>query len=95
MDKFYKYSIITLVAIVLVCMAMGYIGYKVGGNKATDDQVNELGGGGKTYSPFTIEGFGENGEYVGFGAVGAAGGFVVGYIFPTLFGNSTTSRRKD
>jgi hypothetical protein len=95
MDKFYRYSIITIVVIVLVCMAMGYVGYTVGGNKATDDQVNELGGGGTTVSPFTIEGFGENGEYVGFGIVGAAGGFVVGYIFPTLFGNTNTQRRKD
>ena len=95
MDKFYKYSIITIVAIVAICMAMGYVGYIVGGNKATDDQVNNLGGGGHTYSPFTIEGFGENGEYIGFCAAGCVGGFIVGYIFPTLFGNKTSPRRID
>ena len=95
MDRFYKYCIITIVAIVAVCMVMGYVGYIVGGNKATDDQVNDMGGGGSTYNPFTIEGFGENGEYFGFFAAGCAGGTIVGYIFPTLFGNNTSLRRKD
>ena len=85
MDKFNKYALITLIAIVGVLLAMAYIGYQVGGNAATDDQVNDKAGGGKTYSPFTIEGFGENGEYVGFCAAGCVGGFIVGYIFPTLF----------
>jgi hypothetical protein len=95
MDKFNKYAIITIIAIVAVCLVMGYIGYQVGGNAATDDKVNDKAGGGTTYNPFTIEGFGENGEYVGFCVVGCVGGFIVGYIFPTLFSNNTLPGRKD
>jgi hypothetical protein len=95
MDKFNKYALITIAVIVAVLVTMAYIGYQVGGNAATDDQVNDKAGGGTTYSPFTIEGFGENGEYVAFCAAGCVGGFVVGYIFPTLFESNVGSRRKN
>jgi hypothetical protein len=93
MDKFTKYALITMVVIAAVCVTMGYIGYQVGGNAATDDQVNDKAGGGTTYSPFTIEGFGENGEYVAFFVAGSAGGFLVGYIFPTFMLKSKTESR--
>jgi branched-subunit amino acid permease len=95
MDRFTKYALITIVAIVAVLVAMAYIGYQVGGNGATDDKVNDKAGGGTTYSPFTIEHFGEVGEYFGFCAAGCVGGFLVGYIFPTLFNSNTESRRKN
>jgi hypothetical protein len=95
MDRFTKYALITIVVIVAVLVAMAYIGYQVGGNGATDDKVNDKAGGGTTYSPFTIEYFGEVGEYFGFCAAGCVGGFLVGYIFPTLFNSNTESRRKN
>ena len=40
MDKFTKYALIAMVVIVAVMPSMAYIGYKVGGNAATDDKVN-------------------------------------------------------
>jgi hypothetical protein len=75
---------------VAVLLVSAYIGYQVGGNAATDDQVNDKAGGGTTYSPFTIEnlGLGDNNEYVGFFAAGAVGGLLVGYIFPTFMSKS-------
>jgi hypothetical protein len=90
MEKFYKYAMVTLVAIVIVCVVMGYIGYQVGGNAATDDQADDKAGGGTAYNPFTIEnlGLGETNEYIGFFAAGAVGGFFVGYIFPTFMSKS-------
>ncbi len=93
MDKFTKYALITMVVIVAVMIVGAYVGYAVGGNAATDDIVNDLGGGGTTYSPFTIEAFGEEGEYVAFFIAGAVGGFIVGYIMPSVFNKSTTSGR--
>ncbi|MGD0996083.1 MAG: hypothetical protein ABR909_11240 [Candidatus Bathyarchaeia archaeon] len=96
MDRFVKYALIVMVAIVLVMLASAYIGYKVGGNSATDDKVNDAAGGnGDTYyNPFTIEHWGVHGEYVGFFSAGCAGGFVVGYIFPTVFKSNILPRRK-
>jgi hypothetical protein len=90
MDRLYKYAMITMVAIVFVCVVMGYIGYQVGGNAATDDQVDEQAGGGTSYNPFIIQnlGFGDTNEYIGFFAAGAVGGFLVGYIFPTFIAKS-------
>ena len=88
MDRFNKYALMTLILIVSVLLVSAYVSYHVGGNSATDDNVNNKAGGGTTYSPFTIEGFGENGEYVGFCLAGCVGGFIVGYIFPTVFKQS-------
>jgi hypothetical protein len=93
MDRFTKYALLTMSVIVLVMVVGGYIGYTVGGNAATDDIVNDLGGGGTTYSPFTIEVFGEEGEYVAFFIAGGVGGFIVGYIMPSLFNKNTPSGR--
>ena len=47
------------------------------------------------YNPFTIEHWGVHGEYVGFFAAGCAGGFGVGYMFPTVFKTNPMSRRKN
>jgi hypothetical protein len=86
MDKLYKYATITMVSIVIACVVMGYIGYQVGGNAATDDQADQQAGGGTSYNPFIIQnlGLGDTNEYIGFFAAGAVGGFLVGYIFPTF-----------
>ena len=97
MDKFNKYALITVTVIVAVLLVSAYVSYQVGGNKATDDTVNDkAGGNGNTYyNPFTIEHWGVHGEYVGFFAAGAAGGFGVGYMFPTVFKTTSLSRRKN
>lgn len=97
MDRFVKYALIVMVAIVLVMLASAYIGYRVGGNAATDDKVNAAAGsnGDTYYNPFTIEHWGVHGEYVGFFAAGCVGGFLVGYFYPTVFKSYITSRRKN
>ena len=94
MGRFTKYALVTLVLIVSIITVSAYIGFIVGGNGATDDKVNGMAGGGSTYSPFTIERFGEIGEYSGFFTAGAASGFIVGYILPSVLNNDAVSRRK-
>jgi hypothetical protein len=95
MDKFTKYALIAMVLIVSIMVVSAYIGYSVGGNAATDDVVNDLAGGGTTYFPFTVEAFGEMGEYVGFFVAASASGFIVGYIFPSVLSNNASSRREN
>ncbi len=98
MGRFVKYALIAMVTIVLIMLASAYIGYKVGGNSATDDKVNNKASGGSAtvyYNPFTIEHWGVHGEYVGFFSAGCAGGFGVGYIYPTVFKSYVAPRRKN
>lgn len=97
MDKFNKYALITVTVIAAVLLVSAYVSYQIGGNKATDDTVNaKAGSNGDTYyNPFTIEHWGVHGEYVGFFAAGCAGGFGVGYMFPTVFKTNPMSRRKN
>jgi hypothetical protein len=95
MDKFTKYVLIGLAVALLVMTVSAYVGFMIGGNAATDDIVNDLGGGGTVYSPFTVEALGEYGEYIGFFVVGSVGGFIVGYILPSVFNGKTASGRAD
>jgi len=97
MDRFNKYALLTLALIVAILLVSAYVSYQVGGNKATDDKVNAAAGsnGDTYYNPFTIEHWGVNGEYVGFFAAGVAGGFIVGYIFPTVFKTNIAPRSKN
>ena len=99
MDRFTKYALITMILIVAIMIASAYVGFIVGGNAATDDKVNNLAGGGTTYSPINIAKIGLVGQYAGFFIAGAAGGFIVGYILPSVLnsqtvGNGALSRRK-
>ncbi len=97
MDRFNKYALVTLALIVAILLVSAYVSYQVGGNGATDDKVNAAAGsnGDTYYNPFTIEHWGVHGEYVGFFAAGVAGGFIVGYIFPTVFKTNIAPRRKN
>lgn len=95
MDRFTRYALITMIVIVSIMTISAYIGFIVGGNAATDDTVNGLAGGGSTYSPFTVEPFGEIGEYVGFFTAASVGGFIVGYLLPSVLSNNAVSRRED
>jgi hypothetical protein len=98
MDRFTKYALIAMILIVSIMIVSGYIGYRVGGNAATDNKVNNAASGSSTtvyYNPFTIEHWGQNGEYVGFFSAGCAGGLIVGYIFPSVMSKSAISRRKN
>jgi ABC-type thiamin/hydroxymethylpyrimidine transport system permease subunit len=94
-DKFTKYALLGMVLIVAIMTISAYIGFIVGGNAATDDKVNNMAGGGSTYSPFTVEPFGETGEYVGFCTAASVGGFIVGYLFPSVLSNNVVSRSEN
>jgi hypothetical protein len=93
MDRFTKYALVTMVLIVAIMTASAYIGYIVGGNKATDDSVNNLAGGGTTYLPFNFAKLGYTGQYIGFFIAGAIGGFIVGYIVPSVLNSSLDSQK--
>ncbi len=87
-----------MVIIVTIMTVSAYVGYSVGGNAATDNQVNDAASGSSTtvyYNPFTIEHWGVHGEYVGFFLAGCVGGLLVGYLFPIVFTSNIVSRRKD
>jgi hypothetical protein len=88
MDRFTKYALITMVFIVAIMAVSAYVGFIVGGNVATDDKVNNLAGGGTAYSPLDIAKLGLTGEYIGFFIAGAVGGFIVGYILPSVLNNN-------
>lgn len=98
MDRFTKYALLAMVIIVTIMTVSAYVGYSVGGNAATDNQVNDAASGSSTtvyYNPFTIEHWGVHGEYVGFFLAGCVGGLLVGYLFPIVFTSNIVSRRKD
>lgn len=96
MDKFTKYALLTMTIIVAVMMVSAYVGTAVlkqemGGTDAT---VNEKAGESEPVLPFTIGPLGEMGEYLGFGMAGVVGGFLVGYIVPSIFSKNTSSGGK-
>jgi hypothetical protein len=98
MDRYTKYALIAMVLVVSIMTVSAYVGYIVGGNVATDNKVNNAASGSSTtvyYNPFTIEHWGQSGEYAGFFSAGCAGGFIVGYIFPSVMSNIAISRRKN
>ena len=98
MDRFTKYALLAMVLIVAIMTVSAHVGYSVGGNAATDDQVNNAASGSSTtvyYNPFTIEYWGVHGEYVGFFLAGCVGGLLVGYQFPLVFKSNIVSRRKN
>jgi hypothetical protein len=94
-DRFTKYALITLVLIVAIMTVSAYVGFIVGGNVATDDKANNLAGGGTSYSPFDIAKLGLTGEYIGFFTAGAVGGFIVGYILPSVLNSNAFARREN
>ncbi len=87
-DKFTKYALVAMVAIVAGMLVSTYIGYSVYGSSifetryltVIEDQARSLG----LMFGHVIE-LGPVGEYVGFTVAGVAAGFIVGYLFPSVF----------
>ncbi len=87
-DKFTKYALVAMFAIVGGMLVSTYVGYSVYGNSifetryltVIEDQARNLG----LMFGHVIE-LGQVGEYVGFAVAGVAAGFVVGYLFPSVF----------
>ncbi len=87
-DKFTKYALIAMTTIVAILLVSTYVGYLVFGSSifetkyltVIEDQARALG----LAFGHVIE-LGEAGEYVGFSLAGVISGFVIGYLFPTIF----------
>lgn len=97
MDRFTKYALLTMTVIVSVMIVAAYVGTAILGQEmgGTDATVNEKAGESEPILPFTIGPLGEMGEYLGFGMAGVVGGFIVGYIIPSVFGKNASSRREN
>jgi ABC-type cobalt transport system substrate-binding protein len=97
LDRFTKYSLLTMTVIVVVLMVSAYVGTAVLGQEmgGTDATVNEKAGESDPILPITIGPLGEMGEYIGFGMAGVVGGFIVGYFVPSIFDKKEPSRREN
>ena len=88
LDKFTKYALTIMIIIVAVLIVSTYVGYQIFGPSifetkyltVIEDQARLLG----LAFGHVIE-LGEMGEYVGFTLAGVASGFVIGYLFPSVF----------
>ena len=89
MDKFTKYALITMFAVVAGIMLSTYVGFLVFGPSIfetryivlIEEQAKSLG----LVFGHVVE-LGETGEYVGFTIAGAVSGFIIGYLIPSVFG---------
>lgn len=94
MDKFTKYTLLIMVVAVLGMIAATYVGVFIfGGSMETkyitiiEEHAEEVGV--SFWHPVEL---GEEGEYVAFTLAGAAAGFVIGYLTPSVFGKTEASR---
>ena len=89
LDKFTKYALITMFAIVAGMLISTYVGFNIYGHSifetryitVIEEQAKNLG----LMFGHVIE-LGEMGEYVGFTIAGIISGFVIGYLIPSVFG---------
>ena len=88
MDKFTKYALIIMTAIVVAMLVSTYIGYTVFGSSifetryltVIEDSAKQLG----VAVGHPIE-LGIEGEFIGFTLAGVIAGFVMGYLIPSVF----------
>ena len=88
LDKFTKYTLITMIAIVAGMVISTYVGFVMFGSSifetryvtVIEDQARQLG----LAFGHVIE-LGATGEYVGFTLAGVISGFVIGYLIPSVF----------
>ncbi len=90
-DRFTKYALVTMVAIVFAMLISMYVGYMVFGSSifetryltVIEDQARQFG----LAVGHPIE-LGLMGEYVGFTLAGAIAGLIIGYLIPSVFGGT-------
>jgi len=88
MDKFTKYALLTMSAIVLAMLISTYVGFLIFGSSifgtryltVIEDEAKQFG----LTVGHPIE-LGVTGEYVGFTLAGVVAGFIIGYLIPTVF----------
>ena len=88
MDKFTKYALITMTAVVAAMLISTYVGFIMFGSSifetryltVIEDHAKQLG----LAIGHPIE-LGVEGEYVGFTLAGVISGFVIGYLIPSVF----------
>ncbi len=96
MDKFTKYTLLTMTAIVLAMLISTYVGYMIFGSSifetryltVIEDQARQIG----VTIGHPIE-LGVGGEYVGFTLAGVVAGFIIGYLFPSVFGSTNIKEK--
>ena len=88
LDKFTKYALTIMITIVAVLMVSTYVGYQIFGPSifetkyltVIEDAARQFG-----FAFGHVIELGATGEYVGFTLAGVVSGFVIGYLFPTVF----------
>ena len=89
MDKFIKYALLLMTAIVAAMLVSTYVGYMAFGSSIFDtryltvieDSAKQLG----LAIGHPIE-IGIEGEFIGFTLAGVIAGFIIGYLIPSVFG---------
>ncbi len=87
-DRFTKYVLITMTLMVAIMLVSTYVGVNVFGGKMGGTDSSVASGGFSFLTHYTMVD-----EYVVFTIGGAAGGLVVGYLLPSVFGQ--LSKRKE
>ena len=94
MDKFTKYALILMTAIVALMLVSTYVGYITFGSSifqtryltVIEDQAKPLG----LAFGHPIE-LGIEGEYIGFTLAGVISGLIMGYLIPSVFSPKETN----
>jgi hypothetical protein len=97
-DKFTKYALITMSAIVTGLIVSTYIAFIIFGSSifetryivVIEEQAKQLG----LAFGHVVE-LGEMGEYVGFFIAGALSGLIIGYLIPSIFETSHRQVRRE
>jgi hypothetical protein len=87
-DRFTKYALLTMIAILVVLMISTYVGYLIFGSSifetkyltVIENQARQFG----LAFGHVIE-LDATGEYIGFGLAGVIAGFIIGYLIPSAF----------
>jgi len=92
-DKFTKYALATMFAIVAALVVNAYVGVVVFGGNMETGYIKIIEGEAEQQglTPSHVVELDEVGEYISFFIAGAAGGFLVGWLIPTI---SEQTRRK-
>lgn len=93
MDKFTKYVLILMTAIIVVMLASTYVGYITFGSSifetryltVIEDSAKQLG----LAVGHPIE-LGIEGEFIGFTLAGVISGLIIGYLIPSVFSQKET-----